>query len=213
MSTLNKSPFFQAMFRGASNSEQVIPFIDRDPDAFKHILSLLRDPTFPFPKGLEHELQFYGISRTTKKSKGKKYMLLSDFVKMSPEAQLGHTEPVQVVPMKKALVGGSIRRENGNLRVACVLTLESWNNLHACGIVKAPKKEEIGKSVFLFTIESDTVIYFQEATGHVSKIQKDALWMKYSPNSFLVVPVLKDAKKEECVVIYFTPHHPLDQFQ
>lgn len=237
MSTLNKSPFFEAMFRGSDtlegNAERqskslspVIPFIDRDPGAFKHILSLLRDPTYPFPKGLEHELNFYGMSQTTtnitdtftagekpesEKPESEKYMLLSDFVKLSPEARFAYNGPIQVVPMKKAMVGKRIYREIGEVHVSCMLTLESWNDLYTCGIAKEPREKDIGKSTFAFTIVSDTSIYFQEPAGHVSKIERDALF-KYVATS-LLVPVLKESRKTDCIALYITPCHSLDQFQ
>jgi hypothetical protein len=115
--------------------------------------------------------------------------------------------------MKKALLANNISREKDILRVRCILTLETWNDLHACGIANAPREVDVGKSGIVIKIKSDTSIYFQEASGHVSKIHKDALWMKFVSDSFLVAPVLKEAKTDVCAVIYFTPYHPLDQFQ
>ena len=59
-STLSYSSYFTAMLNKFKPSEETI-FIDRDPDAFKHILSLLRDPQYAFPTNIVYELEFYGI--------------------------------------------------------------------------------------------------------------------------------------------------------
>lgn len=37
-------------------------FLDRNPVAFKMVLSLLRNPGYPFPKKIHYELDFYGIT-------------------------------------------------------------------------------------------------------------------------------------------------------
>jgi len=37
-------------------------FVDRNPATFKEVLSLIRNPTYDFPKNLKYELDFYGLS-------------------------------------------------------------------------------------------------------------------------------------------------------
>ena len=37
-------------------------FIDRDPEAFKHVLNLLRDPRYDFPDQYQYELEYYGLA-------------------------------------------------------------------------------------------------------------------------------------------------------
>jgi hypothetical protein len=61
-STLEKSGYFKALltFRD-NNSDNGEIFIDRDPDHFKHVLSLLRDTRYNFPEELNYELEFYQI--------------------------------------------------------------------------------------------------------------------------------------------------------
>lgn len=213
-STLNKSPFFEAMLRESSEG-QVTPFIDRDPDAFKHILSLLRDPTYPFPKGLEHELKFYGMVWTPIKpkiqKKSNKYMLLSDFVKLSPEEQLQHDGPIQAVSMKKALV----LKHVGYEILTCIPTLELCDNWYACGALKT-KIEDLTEKCLVLKIAEDTEIFFQESAAGVTKISKNKfqeIIRMQNSHRYLVVPVVKKTDQQECVAIYFTPYHSLHQFQ
>lgn len=64
-STLRQSAFFEALLssRWATKSgAETIPFVDRSPEGFGHVLELLRDPRYPFPwLRWEQELDFYGI--------------------------------------------------------------------------------------------------------------------------------------------------------
>lgn len=63
--TLCKSTYFSSLFsRWSSISQQNEIFIDRDPIAFEHILNLLRDSNYPFPKKYLYELDFYGVVYT-----------------------------------------------------------------------------------------------------------------------------------------------------
>ena len=36
--------------------------MDRCPEAFQHVLELMRDPQYPYPKKYLYELDFYGLS-------------------------------------------------------------------------------------------------------------------------------------------------------
>ena len=60
-STLEKSPYFYAMFNTwnqVKKPDQPI-FIDRNPRRFRHILNLLRNSKYPFPKDSYPELNFF----------------------------------------------------------------------------------------------------------------------------------------------------------
>src|SRR5690349_21275184 len=105
-STLSKSPFLEALIKtlpdGNGADPKTIPFIDRDAKGFRHVLSLLRDPTYPFPRRLNHELAFYGLApRPPEKLRNKPcWPLASNF---NPDvASLTDTE-IQLVPMSDAL--------------------------------------------------------------------------------------------------------------
>jgi hypothetical protein len=63
--TLLKSAYFEAFFRFENNDY----FIDRDPEMFRHVLNLLRDPDYNFPKEYISELDFYGVDRIYKPKK------------------------------------------------------------------------------------------------------------------------------------------------
>ena len=63
-STLSNSGYFRSMYdrwvKCSSNTEKEI-FIDSSPHLFKHIISLLRNPSYPYPLKYKHELDFYVI--------------------------------------------------------------------------------------------------------------------------------------------------------
>ena len=59
--TLSLSLYFKTKFDNWNNEDNVM-FIDRSPYIFKHILSLLRDPTYNYPSKYLEELTFYMIN-------------------------------------------------------------------------------------------------------------------------------------------------------
>lgn len=62
LDTLMKCCYFQGVQRMNELTTQHEPyFIDRDPDFFKHILRLLRDPNYDYPEKYLNELDYYGI--------------------------------------------------------------------------------------------------------------------------------------------------------
>jgi hypothetical protein len=65
-STLEKSPYFRSLleWREIQNVTTEI-FVDRDPDNFRHVLALLRDPQHCFPEELEYELVYYQLCNPT----------------------------------------------------------------------------------------------------------------------------------------------------
>lgn len=64
LSTLEGVPFFDALLSNKWNNSKEL-FIDRDPEGFRHVLGLLRDPQYPFPTQFTYELTFYGVPMTT----------------------------------------------------------------------------------------------------------------------------------------------------
>lgn len=59
--TLMKIPYFCNMINDCNNNENTIIFVNRSAHIFKHILALVIDPLYPFPKKYAFELDFYGI--------------------------------------------------------------------------------------------------------------------------------------------------------
>jgi len=59
--TLAFSPYFSSLFDRWDTEKSGDIFIDRDPDGFKHVLRLLREPTYNFPSKWKAELLFFGV--------------------------------------------------------------------------------------------------------------------------------------------------------
>ncbi len=67
--TISPSKYLVALISGLyKEKKDKLIFIDRDPGIFKHILRLLRDPTYPFPDKFTGELDFYCIDVDIDKS-------------------------------------------------------------------------------------------------------------------------------------------------
>lgn len=226
-STLCKSPFFKAMFsdhkvvpfgRGelenqANKSEPMIPFIDRDADAFKHVLSLLRDPMYPFPSGLEHELSFFGLESLPKISELKitnnifgaeKYILFRDLVKGPIEKAKVNTVPIQLVPMSSPLPMQNCEEKRWHTQeISCVVTPELVSDIKACG---CPIKSEAYTKIICGTV---TKIYVKDEAS-VKRITHDKLLEMWSTREqeglcFSVVPVLKSLADNVCESILLIP--------
>lgn len=64
-STLCKSQYFDILLSGKFNDTQKdVIFIDRDSDIFKHVLRLLRNPLYEYPRKYNSELDYYMIDYT-----------------------------------------------------------------------------------------------------------------------------------------------------
>lgn len=64
-STLCKSQYFDILLSGKFNDTQKdVIFIDRDSGIFKHVLRLLRDPLYEYPRKYNSELDYYMIDHT-----------------------------------------------------------------------------------------------------------------------------------------------------
>lgn len=59
---LQRSDFFRSMFEDHILDVGPI-FIDRSPHIFKHVLSYLWDPDYPYPKKYKKELKYYQINK------------------------------------------------------------------------------------------------------------------------------------------------------
>jgi len=75
--TLIIAPYFQALERingQISGTVEKPLFIDRDPEIFKHILNLLRNPKYHFPTEFLPELPFWGFPVEDYPDHGQKYL-------------------------------------------------------------------------------------------------------------------------------------------
>lgn len=63
---LLKIPYFRDMFDACTNNNAVV-FVARSPNIFKHVIGLIIDPLYPFPKKYAFELDFYGIDYNKEK--------------------------------------------------------------------------------------------------------------------------------------------------
>ena len=61
--TLKRSLYFQTCLKEIWRREEIM-FVDRSPEIFKHVLCLMRDPTYLYPTKYKSELEFYGIEAT-----------------------------------------------------------------------------------------------------------------------------------------------------
>lgn len=57
--TLSNSDFFRQLFKFSKIDEASVIFVDRNPEAFKHVLEYLRDPRYDFPLNYMYELEYY----------------------------------------------------------------------------------------------------------------------------------------------------------
>lgn len=67
--TLVKSQYFEARFRQEGKSRDSEPFVmklDRSPRIFKHVLDLLRDPDYVYPRKYLSELSYFGREKCDK---------------------------------------------------------------------------------------------------------------------------------------------------
>ena len=59
--TLKKINYFKYLFEDTNLTNNDVPFIDRSPHIFKHVLSFARDDTYNYPLKYKNELDFYDI--------------------------------------------------------------------------------------------------------------------------------------------------------
>jgi hypothetical protein len=59
--TLIKVPYFKHMFEGCESVPTEVIFINRSSNIFEHVLGLVIDPLYPYPKKYAFELDFYGV--------------------------------------------------------------------------------------------------------------------------------------------------------
>ena len=61
---VNRSTYWRRSlleFNDVNDADGGVVFLDKDPDVFRHVLNYLRDPRYPFPWTLLHELEWFGI--------------------------------------------------------------------------------------------------------------------------------------------------------
>lgn len=79
--TLAKSRYFETWFRSENKTRESPPFtlkLDRDPEAFRHVLKLLRNPDSVFPAEYFNELEFYDIGVFEKILENPAFMQVND---------------------------------------------------------------------------------------------------------------------------------------
>jgi hypothetical protein len=59
--TIVKVPYFKNMFDGCDDIPIEPVFVNRSPKIFEHVLAVVIDPLYPYPKKYEFELDFYGV--------------------------------------------------------------------------------------------------------------------------------------------------------
>lgn len=227
-STLNKSPFFKAMLdqipSDLTPTESL--FIDRDARAFKHILALLREPTYPFPKRLKHELDFYGLAKENKEpgtepkqslksTPIKKYTLFDDIFQLPAEEQeAARNSPIQIVPMSEALpmvsfISGGFGRM---AMIRCMVSNELQTSLqkHGCSV---------GTTTTEFKININTQLFVSDfVKGEIKLINEhilEEMWTQREKTHVLpaIVPVLKTPQSNECAAILVVTSFPQHKFQ
>jgi len=223
--TLNQSPFFEAMLKALPEGE--VAFVDRDADAFRHVLSLLRNPAYAFPKKYLLELEFYGLTHDaghakiqSKPAAPAKYTLFRDCIGLWEEGDKAAAmkRPMQVVPMSEALpVILFFPRSFGNLaKIQCSLTEEVEANLKAAG---CPVDYISSTRSMLFECDINTQFFVQTDDSSVIKLVNENHLHGMCQNSektgvFLaIVPVLKSPKNNRCAAILVVTSFPNHKFQ
>lgn len=232
--TLNKSPFLEALIRDQDTSDDPkrVPFIDRDAKSFRHVLSLLRDPTYPFPSKLNHELQFYGLSFAqprvlNPKTFPEKYVLFDDILQLPPDARGVKIAAgmVQLVPISDALPMYAYDSTGGGDRwkatLTCVISPQLEANIVACGCPK--EKVAPANKLPLTKLECDTnTRMFIQAREHgttlVRRIEywtlREMWYAREKTGVYLsLVPVVKSLGTEQCVALLVVPNHDGHKFQ
>ena len=57
----NRSTYWRRALLEFNDADSGVVFLDKDPDVFRHVLNYLRDPRYPFPWNLLHELEWFGV--------------------------------------------------------------------------------------------------------------------------------------------------------
>jgi hypothetical protein len=208
--TLSKSPFLEALIKTVPDDNGRFPFIDRDAKGFRHVLSLLRDPTYPFPRRLNHELAFYGLdcpSHAPHRGECEEYALLSSLNPGQPVEG-----PVQLVRMHEPMMITSCHAKNRtDVAIHCKVSAELQRELarHAC-------KFMAGTSAAVECV-SDTHVFMQVG-GELKLMDSDMLldvWRDRAKNNVClgVVPVLKNLTSAACAAIVIVSSIHCHKFQ
>jgi len=233
-STLSKSPFFKAMLKTPSGkgtqATSDVPFIDRDADAFKHILSLLRDPMYPFPEGLEHELNFFGIQplspskfldapESTPPFVVEKYILFDDLMKLPLDIAKSTAGPIQLVPMSSPLpLCGYEPKTVGKIwgaELLCIAPPHLTNAIKACGF---PMELQTHTKILC---DGGTRLFLQETQNGNVKIPRlnclvfNEMWQEREQKGVYlsVVPVLKSLSNNCCAALLVVTNFDGHKFQ
>jgi hypothetical protein len=223
--TLCKSPYFEALLEdiasasgggvpgnqprpaeGANMQDDkgVLFHIDRDAKAFKHVLSLLRDPGYPFPFKFRHELGFYGLTHEPSTAAGP-YLLPSDLMSFPDRGKAG---PVQLVPVHQALPLVDFDKDY----IAVEFTKET----------EAPLRECHGAFFYgdslrvLLNCEQHMPIYVETTPTHFTCIGMNDLpkYMRgFNQWPARVVPVVTSLAKPLCTALLINPRCTFQRFK
>jgi len=225
--TLNNSPFLAALIKAVPNNNgtdpTAIPFIDRDAKSFRHVLALLRDPAYPFPATLRHELNFHGLTLTVPHTDTvfeiEKYALFDDILHLSPENRAkAAAGPVQLVPKSGALpmCGWNLISSN-QVEVSFVITPQLESNIRACGC-PIGEQTKVGESSQKTPVLSKVVCdnetkMFAEVCHDKSTVIKrvtrariEKWWDKREDSGLYlsIVPVMKSLGETTCTALLAT---------
>lgn len=207
--TLNKCTFFEALLK--TLPEGHVPFIDRDAQSFRHVLSLLRDPSYPFPVHLRHELEFFGIDSTAPTLLcDTKFHMLDDLCNQRYRQQSPHG-PVQLTPIHEALRLVNIDERSLTVR----LSHKVYDQLSQCGCELLRNEDDMQfyyrADMPVFVQVSET--QFQCVTGTQYQKRLNGRPFVCSHNHIMVVPVLESVKRDTCLTMLVVTEFFFHQFQ
>jgi hypothetical protein len=234
-STLIKSPFLEALIRDCAPNKLEpipVPFIDRDAKSFRHVLSLLRDPTYPFPPNLNHELHFYGLTFANPRALNPrafpdKFVLFDDILQLPPDARGVKIAAgmVQLVPISDALYMHAYhsngRRENWRATLTCVISHHLEANLLACGCPKETVSPVNKRPLTKLECDANTKLYVQAREHEVVLVKRcssqelaDMMCAQEKTGVYLrFVPVVKSLGTQQCAALLVVLNYDGHKFQ
>jgi len=229
--TLSRSSYFVALLKGLNpgtealpsmtshqlpsdgnpslsvSPEGTVPFIDRDAKAFRHVLSLLRDPGYTFPMKYQRELDFYGIDHELNTIM-QPYHLPKDIMLLPPNER-SRCGPVQLMPVHQA---GTIERIDDDF-MDVLLMPEVTMALRACcecGFLAG------GTNYVHLRCGRTTLIFVQETENKFSVMDFNYFKKCVETHAVRVVPVLENLSQSiwtPCVALLVTTSLHFHRFQ
>ena len=151
-STLQRSGYFEAMLNGpwAETVQDGKPiFIDRDPENFRHVLGVLRDPQHELPNSMLYELDYFQIQWAYPKKKDPS--LVEDVVNHTDGKQeLTHE---RIFPLHSTFLGSTILETQGLIEASRSDQIRS----RGCPVQTTERKEPTLSLYTRRTIEPRTI--------------------------------------------------------